>query len=382
MALELQTLLRDIGLEKTADNLSLRVYHHPMLPLVGFKYNQIDSPRRNDACRQARGIVFEKDTWKIIAKPFSRFFNVGEFAEDEAEFDWNNFRAIEKVDGSLVIVYHYDGIWHANTSGSFGLGDGPNGFPGNWRDMFWKFAGIDKALLKTGQTYIFELCTPWNKVVRQYPEPTVFLLGVTETPAGHFLHEYKETTVDIFAREIGVRRPQSWSMNSKSEVAEMVEYLETTENIDEGVVIRDSNGMRLKWKTDRYKLHHHLLDNGNIWRADRLTEVVLRGEQPEVLTSIPEAAGALKEVGGAIELTSKILWDTWEANKGLESQKDFALAVKDGPFPWVLFSLRKMTKARPYSIIELLATKHKAVAEKLFGSHMFQPDIKISQEEA
>ena len=69
------------GYEKIGEELGISAYEHPTLPLVGFKYSQIDSPKTHPVVRASRGTVLEKGTWKLVAHPFTRFFNYGENLE-------------------------------------------------------------------------------------------------------------------------------------------------------------------------------------------------------------------------------------------------------------------------------------------------------------
>jgi len=181
--LEVQKYLRSGKTFKELEvDLSISTYEHPTLPLVGAKYSQIESPKTNHIVKECRGIVLEKDTHNVIAKPFPRFFNAGEDLEEFKKFNWNNFVCTTKEDGSLAIIYYYQNIWHMNTSGSFGLGE--VNFSGKiWRELFWqtfdKVGGL-KDKLNPKYTYVFELCTPYNKVIRPYKDDKIFGLGVFE----------------------------------------------------------------------------------------------------------------------------------------------------------------------------------------------------------
>src|SRR4051812_48509806 len=74
--------------------------------LVQLKYDQISSPFAEPLVRECRGIVLdEADGWRIVARPFDKFFNLGE--QLAAEIDWASARPLEKLDGSLAIVYFY-----------------------------------------------------------------------------------------------------------------------------------------------------------------------------------------------------------------------------------------------------------------------------------
>ena len=74
----------------------------------------------NDITIQCRGIVFEKETTKIIARPFPKFFNVGEVEETRLEnLPRENYRVFEKEDGSLGVLFNYRDEWVVATRGSF-----------------------------------------------------------------------------------------------------------------------------------------------------------------------------------------------------------------------------------------------------------------------
>ena len=53
--------------------------------LVCLKYSQIDSDFNEPLVRECRGIILEKDTWKIVCYPFKKFFNYGEAYADEID---------------------------------------------------------------------------------------------------------------------------------------------------------------------------------------------------------------------------------------------------------------------------------------------------------
>ena len=85
--------------------------------LVLFKYDQVNSPMDNPVVQECRGIILdEADDWRVIARPFTKFYNYGE--PNAASIDWTTARVQEKVDGSLCAFYHYKGDWHVATTGT------------------------------------------------------------------------------------------------------------------------------------------------------------------------------------------------------------------------------------------------------------------------
>ena len=75
MELHIQKHLRNGGtVDELKEELSLGVHEHPESPLIGFSYSQIDSPKTHPIVREARGITLERDSWRVVAKAFNRFF--------------------------------------------------------------------------------------------------------------------------------------------------------------------------------------------------------------------------------------------------------------------------------------------------------------------
>lgn len=373
--LHTQMALASMGLEKLKSEFALNVYEHPTLPLLGLKYT-VDSPRTHPITREARGLVLEKDTWKCVAKPFNRFFNVGEVAEEYSKFHWPRFDCIEKVDGSLIVLYNYEGKWLVNTSGSFGLGQAQN-FDDSWANLFWKFAQFDKSKLFDEYTYIFELCTPYNRVVKEYAAPTTFLLGVNWLGPNFELTESAVTTV---AKEIGANRPIIHQATSEDCVRALMESLEDQDEVHEGVILRDKNNMRYKWKTQKYINLHHLSDNGNVILPKNLTRIVLNGDMDEVLTQRSDLLTALTQVSLSIAKLEDDVFRLFASNAH-KSQKEYAMAVKGHKFSWLLFQLRKGASnygtgwVSAKQIRTILRENYQKVAKGLFPNTTFSFDL-------
>jgi RNA ligase len=109
--------------------------------LVGFKYSRqtVYDGAWDEITLQCRGIVFEKSTGDIIAHPFNKFFNYEEIYDVTTDdgymrltklgetltrlrhgFEPNitkDFRAMDKLDGSLGILFNYEGKWIIKTGG-------------------------------------------------------------------------------------------------------------------------------------------------------------------------------------------------------------------------------------------------------------------------
>jgi RNA ligase len=89
---------------------------HPTLPLTIWNYTEKVQYENlwDEVTLMCRGLVTD-DKGDIIAKPFKKFFNIEEGKYTPTE----NFEVFEKMDGSLGIVFWYEGQWILATRGSF-----------------------------------------------------------------------------------------------------------------------------------------------------------------------------------------------------------------------------------------------------------------------
>lgn len=323
---------------KLQEEFGINSYEHPFLPLIGFKYDQIDSPKTSDVVRWARGTVLEKGSWNLVAQSFVRFFNLGEGPKEDLErFDWSNFRCWTKMDGSLIIMYHWAGEWHANTSGSFGLGPINSHDPRSWRDVVKEVSTLDHFRMDPAVTYVFELCTPANKIIRHYPVPTLTMLGAYRGPSEIEWQEVKE-----LAKRANATLVEEHAFRSKSEIEEFLAGKERTDATFEGVVIRDRNGIRYKVKSRTYLGLAHMYGNGQLGRPKRILPFVLAGETSEIKAYFPELDGEIREVEQTVEAEYQKFLEVWKQFRGIENQKEFALAIRHRTdFSGILFRLRK-----------------------------------------
>jgi len=253
---------------------------------VLLKYHAIDSiPYKYvDACREARGIILELNTWKVYSFGFRRFFNLNE-VEDHG-FNWQSFDVLKKKDGSLISLYWdwYNEMWQAATTGTI-YGDAQldeNGI--TFRELFWNTVDIDTTKLNKDYVYNFELCTPFNQVVVYHSDAHVSLLSVkdrTEIDNGSF-GELSRSTVESIAESIGVDVVEKYSFTSKEELITFV--LNENGAKFEGVVLVDNNFNRIKLKNPDYCLLHHNMTNIN---DVALFKILLTGEGDEVIANFP-----------------------------------------------------------------------------------------------
>ena len=327
--------------ENLTDELGIKAAYHPSLPLVILNYDQIESPKTHPLVRECRALVLDTTDWSIAARSFSRFFNWGEVQDEQHAFDFSDFIVQSKEDGSLVVLYHFDGDWHANTRGSFAV-DNMEFQNFTWRDAFCKALGINslselKGRLYETVSYICEFCSPWNKIVRRYDQPQMYLLT-----AFRGVQELSPAEVDILAGDL-FKRPTRYNFCSIEEIQSFLQEQSANDATFEGVVIRDRHGNRWKIKSVTYLSLHRLKGEGaNLFNPKHLLPFILSGEKSELLTYFPEVESVFVESEKIVNEHFGKLQDVWEQYHSIPVQKEFALAIAGRtPFTSLLFQLRK-----------------------------------------
>jgi RNA ligase len=253
---------------------------HPDLPLHILtytrecQYGHIWTP----VTMQCRGLIADAGG-RIVAFPFPKIFvtamhGVHDFAPplpvDEP------FEIFEKADGSLIIVFHYDGHWHAASKGSF-ISE-----QADWAQQWIDAADLSR--LDPRLTYLAEAIYPANRIVCDYgPREDLVLLAAYRPADGS--EELLSTVAPHWAPIGSVIR--SWGLDDDVSKLEALAAASVTLGGDEvggteeeGYVIRFASGQRAKVKLSAYLTLHKLFTGTNertIW------EVLASGQDPAVL---------------------------------------------------------------------------------------------------
>jgi hypothetical protein len=162
-----------------------------------FKYDMISADWNNPLTEYCRGSIFRYsfgEGWEYVARPWKKFFNRHEgrsgysTEEDFKKLSGNSVELFQKLDRSCCEVW-YDvdkSSWRVSTLGSIStasVGD----FPFTFAELFWKTFGNDSSRFEIGSTYLFELCTVYNRIVTEYEHNHVVFLGAYSNASGDFL---------------------------------------------------------------------------------------------------------------------------------------------------------------------------------------------------
>lgn len=307
---------------------------HPSLYL--FKYNQIASPMHEPIVQESRGIVLDSaDDWRCVARGFDKFFNYGE--PNAPEIDWKTARVQEKVDGSLCLLYRYQDVWKVATTGSPDA-SGPvetNAF--TFAELFWntlRAAGLpaDFEVGATGLTLLFELTTPYNRVIVPHPISRLTLLGARETETGIW---QSNDQVRQLADWLNVPPVQEFGLQTIEAILESFTTLNPLKQ--EGYVVVDKAFRRIKVKHPQYVALHQMRYG---FSRKAFLEVIRAGETPEVIAYFPELNTIFLEITADYQALCREADEVYAAHRHLETQKEFALAVSKHRCSSALFKIR------------------------------------------
>ena len=241
-------LLKKIEKEVLAGNVSASEWGGVTL----YKYTQDCqfAGRWNEVNRECRGIIIGPDG-TIYARPFSKFFNLGEVMEtSHANLPWNtSVEIFEKLDGSCGTLYTHP--YHGMSIAT----------PGSMESDQAKYAtkifrrkenGHYLAFYNSLQgecTPIFEIIYPANRIVCDYGErEELVLLGIRELGG----QEWHQRRVDNVAAQYGISRPRRFDVD----LAKPIDFPDN----EEGYVALFENGLRIKIKSPAYLRVHRLLN--------------------------------------------------------------------------------------------------------------------------
>lgn len=220
--------------------------------------------------RECRGLIVDRNTGKVAARPFAKFFNEGE--ELAATFHPDEIVIVsDKIDGSLGIMFfnEYTSKWQIASRGSFVSEMAAKG-----TEMLQKYRHNPAV---DGCTFMFEIVYPENRIVLDYGDmEELVLIGARDIKTGVVIQDW------------GVEMMLDWSgpvaASTKVIYSDVVESMNRPDR--EGVVITSLDGLRMaKRKEPEYVAKHRLtfgVSERNIWQA------VLNGTADKLIASLPD----------------------------------------------------------------------------------------------
>lgn len=240
------------------------------------KYNMVLSDMGLRIVQEARGSIFrqnENNEWVCVCYPFDKFFNYGEKYSAVNCIDWNAVSVQQKVDGSITKFWYDNGDWIVSTNGTidaYKAECGDTTYGALVKQVIDRIPNFFNKLDRN-YTYMFELTSPYNRIVIRYEGINLWYLGRRN------ISNYKEDNEPLGIE--GILYPQRYPHHSLSECVAAAHNMGDDE---EGYVVCDANFNRIKIKGDEYLALHKLRGNGpltilrvvEMWQNDTLDDFV------------------------------------------------------------------------------------------------------------
>lgn len=313
--LNIVRFIKTYGLAKAIDTFKLtcKVYENKIL----LKYSQIDSPMGEIETQECRGLILERDTWKVICLTFFKFFNAEE--GHAAKIDWNTAHILQKVDGTLIQLYWdwHKNEWCAATSGmAEAEGEVNNKMGTTFAQLFWdtveKVTGNAeqfKSVLNKDVCYAFELTTPYNIIVTPHTTSSITLLMIRNLDT---FEELDYSTVKGIGEQylyVPVVKRFNLNINNVDALKRTFEGMPFSE---EGYVVVDGNFNRIKVKNPAYVAVHHLKSKTSNYN---IMNVIKSNEIEEFSVTFPEKKEEILRLYNNYNALVAKLEEIWEELK-------------------------------------------------------------------
>ena len=331
--------------------------------LTIYKYSQEESPKTEPVVRQSRGIVLEEGTNAIVHYPFYRFFNYGEIPEEDRNFRWQNAVVSEKLDGSMIGIFHHHGRWHICTSSQIGADNLVTRAPFTYRELIDMAVGGFDAFsehLNPEFDYTFELVSPFNRIITPYDATMLYLIGCRDRKGGFreipFFEAWERDEIVPPAARGVLHVPKIFSITDESGRFKRIEDIAAKANslgeTDEGFVVVDFTSYdpvtgsfpRMKVKNQHYLAvkYLHTSDRENTVTVEDLFRVVLQAEESEFLAAMPEFTDLIRPIKDRWQAFCSSIHEALNREEIKEllavpaaeraaRMKGFAIALKDCP---------------------------------------------------
>ena len=292
--------------------------------LYVLNYDQIESIKLEPIVMECRSLVISHDNcgFYVVSRSFDRFLNWG---ESDNKPDVSTLTAHEKMDGSLIGVFNYQGEWLYRTRSMIMPTTPMNDFGVEWKDFIED--GLDWPRccdqLDVDFTYILEATGKENRIVVKYNERKAFHLATRDNQTGTYSGHGR----------LGWSIPAPYKFST---IGECIKAAKGLQDLEEGFVCYDTQGVPVcKVKNPAYVAAH--LIRGEGLTAKRVMRLILTNEQDEYLTLFPEDLHFFQPYIDGLANLIREMEDCVRATSYLSSKRDFAMAVKDLPYSAVMF---------------------------------------------
>lgn len=286
----------------------------------------------------SRGLILDPAAGRIIATPFPKFFNVGE--REDIYIPAMAFETFNKLDGSLIVIFHHAGEWKTATKGAL------NSDQARWARKFMATANLDA--LAVGTTYLAEAIYPENRIVIRYDFTGLVLLAAYAEDGYEVSYDALQATGEALGWQVAKR-------HAFASVADLVTHAKGLPADEEGFVLRFANGLRLKVKGEEYRRIHAMVSRVTplaVWESLQAGDDLdgLRKDLPEEFWADFDSITSLLRVGvdgimSQVAATAREVESLTDKEVGLRLG-EFAEPVRKLIFPYRKRGAELLTDAR------------------------------------
>lgn len=258
-------------IEKAIVDKHITVQKHPSADIFIYNYSPICQYDKiwNEVTRNCRGLILDAE-YNVVARSFKKFFN---YEEIKSQIPNEPFIVMDKMDGSLGILYWVDGKPYISTRGSFNSDQAIKAtelLHTKYRHTWDKLMEVSEK----GITPLFEIIYAENRIVVDYGEKEeLILLGAI----GNDDSQYR----DIWNMDLGFPVVKKYDG-----ISDFTKLKELNEENKEGFVVRFDGGFMMKIKFDDYVRLHKILTQ----TSSKVIWEFLKDKKPmnEILENIPD----------------------------------------------------------------------------------------------
>lgn len=316
----------DIGLLREMVQANyIRTFHHDNGDLVGYNYTEQAQFERfwNDATQMCRGLIVDT-SWNIIARPFPKFFNLGEQPEVDARYRDMPFTIAEKHDGSLGILYQWEGQQSIATRGSF------HSEQAQWATEHIR--GHPPIKVEPGVTNLYEIIYPENRIVVDY---------------GNRRGLYHLASIDIeTGKDVDLGQVIRHGALDAADLKQVMDsHPRDNDGNKEGFVLVYDDGHRIKVKYPEYVRRHRFkayMSNRSVWESlsagDSLAELIVMAPD-EFHGWLGEIVGSFYKQFACIMKAAATDFDLIAEEVGTHDRREFAALAVKSEFSAILFKM-------------------------------------------
>lgn len=294
-------------------------------------YDQIEAKESDPLAQECRGLVLAAEdgrsflsqavpvntklsydnvtpgNTKVLAYPMRRFFNHGQGCAAEVNWSDPKLSVLEKLDGTLCILYYdvFSLQWCVATrsvpEADLLMDNGIFTFRTLFEKALKDTCGLSfdefTSNLSKFVTYCFELTTPYNRIVVNYPDCHITLLAARRLYKNHLGEEYSEfdlqslyskNPVDWTDKKFDLCKVPIVKAYTYTSVSELLDWVSSLNPMDhEGVVVMDSQFNRIKVKNAAYVAYNKARDSLATSERNCL-ELILQEKDDDVKSFLPE----------------------------------------------------------------------------------------------